>query len=242
MQPTSDFDPKTAAKKLLREARSGALASLMAGSGDPYCSLVNVATAADGSPLLLISALAVHTRNLRADPRVSLMLDERREGDPLEGSRIMVNGTAVAVTDEATRARYLARHPSAARFSQFADFSYLRIEPTGLHLVAGFGRITDLIPRDFLIPLAGAEKLLEAEAGAVAHMNEDHGETLCLYAQKLCKAPAGAWRCVACDPEGLDMQCGNLAIRLTFPRRVTDPVALRKTLKELADRARAATQ
>ena len=63
MQPTPDFDPKTAAKKLLREARSGALATLVAGSGDPYCSLVNVATAADGAPLLLIS-------NSRCTPRI----------------------------------------------------------------------------------------------------------------------------------------------------------------------------
>ena len=66
MQPVQDFDPKVAAKKLLREGRSGALATLMPGSGDPYCSLVNVATAADGSPLLLISKLAVHTKNLLA--------------------------------------------------------------------------------------------------------------------------------------------------------------------------------
>jgi putative heme iron utilization protein len=111
MQPTSDFDPKTAAKKLLREARSGALATLMAGSGDPYCSLVNVATAADGAPLLLISALAVHTRNLRADPRVSLMLDERREGDPLQGARVMLMGRAVETDDTEVRRRYLDRQP-----------------------------------------------------------------------------------------------------------------------------------
>src|SRR5438477_11974507 len=94
MEPTPDFNPKTAAKKLLREGRSGALATLMPGSGDPCCSLVNVATAADGSPLLLISTLAVHTKNLLADPRVSLMIDERREGDPLQGARIMLQGTA----------------------------------------------------------------------------------------------------------------------------------------------------
>ncbi len=78
MQPALDFDPKSAAKKLLREARSGALATLTPGSGDPYCSLVNVASAPDGSPLLLLSRLAIHTRNLLADPRISLMLDERR--------------------------------------------------------------------------------------------------------------------------------------------------------------------
>ena len=93
MKPTPDFDPKLSAKKLLREGRSGALATLMPGSGDPYCSLVNIATAADGAPLLLISRLAVHTKNILADPRVSLMIDERKEGDPLEGARVMLMGT-----------------------------------------------------------------------------------------------------------------------------------------------------
>src|SRR5215471_19824658 len=99
MQPTAKFDPKAAAKKLLREGRSGALATLMQGSGDPYCSLVNIASAADGSPLLLISQLAVHTKNILADPRVSLMLDERKEGDPLQGGRIMIMGSAAVTND-----------------------------------------------------------------------------------------------------------------------------------------------
>src|SRR5262247_2245483 len=106
MQPSPDFNPAVAAKKLLREGRSGALATLMPGSNDPYCSLVNVATAADGSPLLLISRLAVHTRNILADPRVSLMLDERREGDPLEGARAMLMGTAHLTEDAQARRRY----------------------------------------------------------------------------------------------------------------------------------------
>ena len=85
MKPDSPFDAKLAAKKLLREARSGALATLMPGSGDPYCSLVNVATAGDGAPLMLLSTLAIHTKNLKGDRRISLMLDERKEGDPLQG-------------------------------------------------------------------------------------------------------------------------------------------------------------
>src|ERR1700758_1478812 len=94
MQPTPDFDPARLARSLLRRRREGALATLMAGSGDPYCSLVNVASHADGSPILLISRLALHTRNILADSRVSLMLDERGEGDPLEGARIMLAGKA----------------------------------------------------------------------------------------------------------------------------------------------------
>src|SRR6266436_7202521 len=113
MQPSPDFDPAIAAKKLLREGRSGALASLMPGSGDPYCSLVNVATAADGAPLLLISRLAIHTKNILADPRASLMIDERKEGDPLQGARVMLMGAAAVSDDPDIRRRYLDRQPEA---------------------------------------------------------------------------------------------------------------------------------
>src|SRR5215212_7074814 len=99
MKQDIGFDAPNAAKKLLREGLSGALATLMPGSGDPYCSLVNVATAHDGSPLLLISTLAIHTKNILADPRASLMLDECKPGDPLQGARVMLMGTAQRTTD-----------------------------------------------------------------------------------------------------------------------------------------------
>src|ERR1700754_347789 len=119
MQPSSDFNPSRSAKSLLRRSRQGALATLMPETGDPYCSLVNVATLPDATPILLISRLALHTKNLLADPRVSLMLDERVAGDPLEGSRIMVAGRAEQLAgDDAAiaRRRYLAAHPSAEAF------------------------------------------------------------------------------------------------------------------------------
>ena len=145
MQPTPDFEPALAAKKLLREGRSGALATLMQGSGDPYCSSVNVATAADGAPLLLISRLAVHTKNILANPRVSLMIDERKAGDPLQGARVMLMGTAAVTSDPDARRRYLERQPEAEMFAGFADFAFYRITLNGVHLVAGFGRIVDLL-------------------------------------------------------------------------------------------------
>src|SRR5471032_1283218 len=110
MQPTVDFDAGKLARSLLRRSRQGALATLVPGSGDPYCSLVNVASHADGSPILLISRLALHTKNILADNRVSLMLDERVEGDPLEGARIMLAGRAEEVSHNDTavlRRRYL---------------------------------------------------------------------------------------------------------------------------------------
>src|SRR5256714_11331193 len=122
MQTTADFDPSKLAKSLLRKSRQGALATLMTGSGDPYCSLVNVASHADGSPILLISRLAVHTKNILADSRVSLMLDERAEGDPLEGSRVMLAGRAEQAGGDdlpVLRRRYLNAHPSAETFVNF---------------------------------------------------------------------------------------------------------------------------
>jgi heme oxygenase (biliverdin-IX-beta and delta-forming) len=241
MQPGGQFDARLTAKKLLREGRSGALATLMQGSGDPYCSLVNVATAADGMPLILISRLAVHTRNLLADPRASLMLDERKEGDPLEGARVMLIGTAAPTEDAADKRRYLARHPSAEMFAGFGDFAFYRIAPKAAHLVAGFGRIVDLKPHDILTDVSSADALIAAEAEVCAHMNDDHAEAVRLYATRLLGAPDGAWRCVGCDPEGLELQLERTALRLPFPQRVTAPGVLRQVLKQMADEARAKT-
>ncbi|WP_298259084.1 DUF2470 domain-containing protein [Bradyrhizobium sp.] len=241
MQLTEDFNPSNAVKSLLRRSRHGALATLMAGSGDPYCSLVNVASHPDGSPILLISRLALHTRNLLADSRVSLMLDERVEGDPLEGSRIMLSGRAEEVTSgrEILRQRYLNAHPTAEAFVDFKDFSFFRIVPAGTHLVAGFGRIVDLEPAEFLTEISDATELLAAEQGAVEHMNADHQQALGLYATRLVGAAAADWRCTGIDPDGIDLQAANRVLRLDFPERVTSPGELRKMLVRLAEQARA---
>jgi putative heme iron utilization protein len=239
MKQTSDFDPKQAAKKLMRETRSGALATLMAGSGDPYCSLVNVASAADGSPLLLISRLALHTKNILADPRVSLMLDERKEGDPLEGARVMLMGRAVITDDPEARRRYLARQPEAEMFAGFGDFAFYKIDLVGAHLVAGFGRIVDLKPVDLLTDVLGADAMVAAEPEVIEHMNRDHPDAVRLYATRLLGAAEGDWRVVGCDPEGLELQNGRTALRLPFPDRVRTPGVLRQVLKNMAEEARA---
>ncbi|QDW41466.1 HugZ family protein [Bradyrhizobium sp. KBS0727] len=242
MQPTPDFNASSLARSLLRRSRQGALATLMAGSGDPYCSLVNIASDADASPILLISRLALHTKNILADNRVSLMLDERAAGDPLEGARIMLAGRAEETVGEAAgtlRRRYLNAHPSAEAFVDFKDFSFFRIVPSAAHLVAGFGRIIDLTPAQFLTDIGDAGELLEAEQGAVEHMNEDHREAMNLYATRLLGAESADWTCTGCDPDGMDMQAGTTTLRLDFPERVTSGTALRKMLVRLAGEARA---
>ena len=238
MKLDKTFNPRLAAKKLLREARSGALATLMQDSGDPYCSLVNVATTVGGAPVLLLSKLAMHTKNILYDARVSLMLDERKEGDPLEGARVMFMGRCVRDNDAATPIAYLRRHPDAELYANFSDFSFYRMEIGGAHLVAGFGRIVDLRPQDVLTEVVDARALVEAEADAIAHMNTDHADACRLYATRLLGAGDGDWRCVGIDPEGIELQNGRMALRLPFPRRIIALGTLRTVLKELAVVAR----
>jgi len=241
MQPTADFDAPALVRSLLRRRRQGALATLTAPSGAPYCSLVNLASHWDGSPILLISKLARHTRNLLADPRVSLMLDERSAGDPLEGARITLSGTAEPIADDpvaAIKRRYLNVHPGAAGYAEFTDFSFFVIRSSSVHLVAGFGRIIDLRPEQFITDLTDTHALIADEQSVIDHMNDEHLGTMKLYAELLGGAP-GDWRCTGCDPDGIDLQAGADTLRLSFPQRVTTFAALRKALQDSADRARA---
>jgi hypothetical protein len=204
---------------------------------------VNVASQPDGAPILLISRLALHTKNILGDARVSLMLDERAQGDPLEGSRIMLAGRAEEASGDdlaILRRRYLNAHPSSEVFVNFKDFSFFRIRPLTAHLVAGFGRIVDLKPEQFLTDISDAGALLEAEQGAIDHMNADHRDAMNLYATRLLGAEAADWRCTGCDPDGIDMRSGATTLRLDFPQRIVTPAALRQVLKQLADQARQA--
>jgi putative heme iron utilization protein len=238
MRSSTDFDPGRLARSLLRRSRQGALATLMAGKGDPYCSLVNLASHPDGAPILLISRLALHTKNVLGDARVSLMLDERASGDPLEGARIMLAGRAEPVESNnvaVVRRRYLNAHPSAEAFVDFGDFSFFRIDPVGAHLVAGFGRIVDLAPKQFLTDISDAAALLEAEQDVIDRINADHHEAMNLLATRILGAAPADWRCTGCDPDGLDMQAGATTLRLDFPQHVPGPTALLEMLARLAD-------
>ena len=134
MDENVKVEPAPLARRLLRTCRQGALATLMPGSGDPYCSLVNIATLPDGAPLLLISRLAIHTKNILADHRISLMLDERAPGDPLEGARIMLSGIAEELSGDLADAHRGAaeKHEQAAREDR-AQAQYAREESDAEH-------------------------------------------------------------------------------------------------------------
>lgn len=234
------FNAAATARTVLRTASTGALGTLGA-DGAPFVSLVTVATAPGGDPILLISRLAVHTQNLERDPRASLLLvaPGGEAGDPLAGARLSLTGTVAGPSDDPTlRRRFLAAHPEAAGYANFADFGFRQFAIAGGHLVAGFGRIVDLSRAEFLIDVAGADALLASEEGAVAHMNEDHADALKLYATKLLGMPDGDWRTTGIDPEGIDLAAGAMQARLEFPERVRTGGELRAMLVRLANLAR----
>jgi putative heme iron utilization protein len=238
-QPT-DFDPVATAKHLLRTVRAGALATLDGQGGFPFASLVTVATDLDGSPLLLLSRLAAHTRNLEADSRASLLLSQGGKGDPLAHPRLTVVGRVARVDEPHIRARFLARHPKATLYADFPDFSFWRMELQGVHLNGGFARAAELTAAQVRTELAGAEALAAAAESAVEHMNADHREALALYATRLAGEAPAEWRATGVDPEGIDLVAGDRTARVAFPHRVNGPGPLRAVLKALADNARAA--
>lgn len=240
--------PVAVARQLIRTARSATLATLDAGTGGPFASLVTVATDPAGRPILLLSTLALHTRNLKVDGRVSLLVDDRssdRHDDALAGGRLTLTGRITALPhdeDQEARRRFLTRHPEAEGYAAFTDFGFYVIEPEIGHLVAGFGRINAISADDLCLDLTGAETLMAAEMEIIEHMNEDHRAAVASYATVLLGAPEADWRVVGCDPEGLDLAAFEggrwLDARLVFPRIVRHPGPLRAVLKELAETTR----
>jgi putative heme iron utilization protein len=235
-------DPLVEAKDLLRSVRAGALATLSLPEGAPFASLVNVATAPDGSPILLLSRLAAHTRHLEADPRMSLLLARGGSGDPLAHPRLTLTGAARRVVEpsmrEWVRTRFLAKHPKSALYADFPDFSFWLVEIARAHLNGGFARAASFDGVSIQTKLDGAEALIAAEVPALAHLNEEHGAALALYATVLAGKPPGTWRASGLDPEGLDLACEDETARIGFPERVEEPGALRLMLKSLAEDAR----
>lgn len=235
------YDPLAEAKRLLRQIRSGALATLVHATGSPFATLVAIATDFDGSPILLTSALSAHTRNLAADPRASLLLAEGGRGDPLAHPRLTVVGRAIRAREPGERnrlrTRFLSRHPKSALYADFGDFSFWRIAIESAHLNGGFGKAAEFQGTAVLTALEGAQTLVAAEQSALVHLNKDHPEALRLYGQRA-GAGGGHWRATGVDPEGVDLACGDRTARVTFPRRIEEPDELRAVLVEMAALAR----
>lgn len=232
--------PADTSRRLIRSCNRASLATTMADDGGaPYASLVMTACSQDASPLLFISDLAVHTKNLRANAECSLLFDGTRGLEtPLTGARISVQGIAEQVEDERLLKRYCARHPSAAEYAGFADFHLFKINMTRIHLVAGFGKIHWIDADDVKFDTTDCEDLATAEGDIVSHMNAGHSDAIGLYANILLGQPGVGWHMTGVDPEGCDLALGAEIARLPFDRPVTNAEEARRELVKLAKQAR----
>jgi len=228
--------PVWAARKLLRAARGGTLAS--ATGGQPFASLVTPACAPDLSLLLLLSNLSEHTRHLREEPRCAVLVAGAPETEnPQTAPRVTVTGLAAVLDDAALKARWLAVHPYGALYADFADFNLWRITPRGGLFVGGFARAHRLREADLAPDPAAVAAIVAAEAGIILHCNADHAGAMAAIGGAA-SGVAGAWRMATADVDGCDLVLGERTLRVSWSAPVASPGAVRAELVRLAREAR----
>jgi putative heme iron utilization protein len=219
-------------KRLIRVARTGALATLEAKGGAPLTTLIGIASDFDGAPLFLMSILSRHTRNLASDPRASLLLTGRHDrGDPLNHPRVTLGGRVERCAAPRAKVRYLQRNPKAGLYAGFADFGLFKLLIEDVHFNGGFGKAASLTVADVLVSREGEAALAEAEERLMAEVNALGKATLARLAAHNALRPT--WRAIGLDAEGVDLAAGGRAARAQFAAPAHDPEGWRAHLKQL---------
>lgn len=217
------------ARKLVRQAQIATLATLDHCSGHPYASLISIATAMNGAPVFLVSELAVHTRNLQTDPRISILFaaESTQDQDPLNAGRISLMGTARASGSADIRKRFLTRHPEAELYADFADFSFYEMTLSHAHYVGGFGRISSVAASDLLVSEEIAKNWQSDMEDVLRVMNSEHRDQLARLAGEDAEM-------VACDPDGFDLAVGKTITRIAFAERLAAPDEVAGAVRQIA--------
>ncbi len=242
LQPV-DSEAIALARSLLRTARYGALATLDPQSGHPLASRTATATDTDGTPVILVSALAPHTSALKADPRCSLLIGEPGKGDPLAHPRMTIVCDAAELVRDSedgrrARRRYLNRHPKAALYADFGDFAFFRLDILSASLNGGFARAYALDRRHLLLASEISRAVAAAEQSAIDHMNMDHADAIRLIASDGRNKGNSDWKLTGIDPEGIDLANGDMVRRITFQAPLAAEADLRIAFKALLDTIR----
>lgn len=224
----------TEARQFLRTTRSGVLSTHSARfAGYPFGSIAPFILDHDGQPLILVSTLAEHTKNIQANPHVSMIAFDPAIADMQSGARLTLLGDAALADkqDGALKTRYLAYFPQAAQYFDMHDFLFYRIQIRQARYIGGFGKIHWLAGEDFHMP---PNQLLQQEAGILAHMNADHSDSLracCRFVHGVNTASAVM---LGLDCDGFDVATDNAVLRFDFDAPVTDAQSARLALVALS--------
>jgi hypothetical protein len=214
-------------------------------AGFPFGSLMPFALDAAGRPIFLISSMAMHTQNLKNDPRCSLFVaQEAADGDPLGAARATLVGNATSVPEEdlpSVRETYLARHENSRYWVDFNDFSFFRLQAIDLYYVGGFGVMGWVDADEY--ERAAPDPLAAAAAGILEHMNADHVDAMILLARSHAELEATEATMTSVDRLGFSLRlktaAGMKGTRINFPHEVTSAQDTRRELVEMVRQARA---
>jgi putative heme iron utilization protein len=234
------------ARTLVYLTRIGSLSTLSRKQqGFPFGSVMPYGLDEQGRPIFLISTMAMHTQNLQADPRASLLVtQDDAGGDPLGASRATLVGNVLPIPQsEVTEARklYLARYANSKYWVDFEDFSFYRMDVVDIYYVGGFGVMGWVSASEY--DRSQPDPLADSMADIIQHMNADHKDALVLLARRFAHIEPQEATMIAVDRLGfhvrLKTQDGMRGARIGFLREVSNPAETRKVLVEMVDRARA---
>lgn len=222
---------------MLRAHRYGALSTLSKKfDGYPFGSITPYLVDHDGSLLILISTLAEHTKNIRHDPRVSLITHDQHDPHIQTQGRVTVVGSAQPEPRrEQVGLRYLRYFPEAGTYFEMHDFSFYRIRPVAVRYIGGFGKIHWVSVEEYALQ---PYPLIEQESGVIEHMNTDHQDTMRNYCQYFHQYQAFNIAMLGIDIDGFDVRADGKVLRFDFAQPVTDAQQARAALVEMARAAK----
>ena len=212
--------------------------------GFPFGSVMPYAGGECGRPIFLISTMAMHTHNLLADPRASLLVTQPDAGgDPLGASRVTLLGKVLPIAKPKTaeaRKLYLARYENSKYWVDYEDFAFYRMDVIDVYYVGGFGVMGWVSAEEYRN--ARPDPLADAAAGILQHMNTDHGDSLILLARVFAGIASQEAAMTAVDRFGFRLRLktpeGMRGARIPFLREVSNPADTRNVLIEMVQQAR----
>jgi len=227
------------ARRFVRGQYSGVLSTISKRvEGFPFGSVAPFVTDHSGCPVILISTLAEHTKNLDADPRCSIIVQPYSPDMQVMGRVTLIGNASRLPEKDDLGPRYLRFHPQAEAYFSMHDFSFYRIDPVRVRWIGGFGKIHWVEPADYLLE---ANPLASQETDILAHMNADHGHNLVAYCRHVHGLEVNAAEMVGIDPDGFDVRAHGQTLRFDFPSMVSDAQQARAALVELAKVSRTET-
>lgn len=225
-----------AAKTLVRQQHSGVLSThSVSVEGYPFGSIVPYYMTIEGNLIIYISQIAQHTRNIKANAKVSMTMFDALEDDSQAAGRVTLLGDARLIENDYVKNQYLSLFPQAERYQQTHDFHFYEIVPQRVRFIGGFGQIFWFNKEDWPVTHSDWQ---QTSQGIVKHMNEDHQEAMILIIEHHFKHKTSSALMVSSFLEGVHIRADGHNYYLPFASSCTTSKQVREQLVALTQAAR----